>query len=260
MMITVRMLSIASIILWILILFFSVTAVFSVMNVSVVIGEVQMLPSSKGITFTLPFSINNNGYYDLADLNLTTRLTDIDGIILDQSETIISSIPRGSNVNASHTVPINLDDILSMDHVSLLLDDSEFQIEVFAGLNFAKVIPVQLSTNTTIPWGAPFSQFTVGSLSVSSHNSTHSEVSIPVSFENHAILDLTGVLKLEFYSGSQLILSGETAIDVPSGQPYDTRIIAYQRQQDVLNLGISGDVRVIFETLVFVVEWEDQYG
>ena len=58
--IAIRMLTIATIILWIVILFFSVTAVYSVMNVGINIGEVQMLPSSKGIIFSLPFSIDNN--------------------------------------------------------------------------------------------------------------------------------------------------------------------------------------------------------
>ncbi len=72
------------------------------------LGEVKMLPSSQGITFSLPFSINNDGYYELADLNLTTCVTDPDGKILDKSETFIPSIPRGTNVNATHKVSINL--------------------------------------------------------------------------------------------------------------------------------------------------------
>jgi len=196
--IAVRMLSIATIILWLVILFFSVTAVFSVMNLGVNIGDVQMLPSSKGITFSLPFSITNNGYYELADLNLTTRVTDPNGTVLDMSETFVPSIPQGTHVNATHTIPIDLNAILSMDQVPLLLDDSEFNVEIFAGLNFARAVPVQISTNTTIPWGAPLAQFSIGSISVSPHNSTHVEATIPVSFENHAILDIAGTLKIEF--------------------------------------------------------------
>jgi len=259
--IAIRMLTIATIILWIIILFFSVTAVYSVMNVDIKLGEVQMLPSSEGIIFSLPFSINNKGYYELADLNLTTRVTDPDGTMLDLSETIIPSIPQGTNVSSTHKIPIDLDTILSMDLVPLLLNDSSFNIEIFAGLNFARAVPVQLSTNVTMPWGAPFAYFSVGTISVSPYNSTHSEASIPVSFENHAILDITGTLKMEFYNNlDELIASGMTAISVPSQQSYADRILVYTRLQDISKLTGSGNLHMIFETPMFTVEWWEPYG
>jgi hypothetical protein len=241
--IAIRMLSIATIILWIVILFFFVTAVYSVMNVGINLGEVQMLPSSKGIIFSLPFSITNNGYYELTDLNLTTRVTDPDGTVLDLTETFVLSIPQGTNVNASHTIPIDLDTIMSMDHVSLLLNDSSFNVEIFAGLNFARAVPVQLSANVTMPWGAPFAYFSVGTI------------------ENHAILDITGTLKLEFYNNSdEQIVSGMAVISVPSQQSYSDRILVYTKQQDISKLTGSGNMHVIFETPMFTVEWWEPYG
>jgi hypothetical protein len=259
--IAIRMLSIAAIVLWLVILVFSVTAVYSVMNLGINIGEVQMLPSSNGISFSLPFSILNNGYYELADLNLTTRVTDQNGTVFDITETLVPSIPRGSNVNATHTISVDLNDILSMDHVSLLLNDSSFNVEIFAGLNFARAVPVQLSTNATIPWGAPFAHFSIGTISVSPHNGTHVEARIPVSFENHAVIELTGTLKVEVYSDSnEHLTSGIASINVPSQQSYADRLLGYARQQDASKLTGSGKMHVIFETPVFVVEWWEQYG
>lgn len=257
----IRMLTIATIILWIVILFFSVTAVYSVMNLGINIGEVQMLPSSNGITFSLPFSITNNGYYELADLNLTTRVTDPNGTVLDVTKTFVPSIPQGTNVNATHTIPIDLDSILSMDYVPLLLNDSSFNVEIFAGLNFARAVPVQLSTNATIPWGAPFAHFSMGTISVSPHNSTHVEATIPVSFENHAIIDITGTLKLEVYNDSnEHIASGMASINAPSQQSYADSLRVYMRQQDISKLTSSGNMHIIFETPVFTVEWWEPYG
>ena len=259
--IVVRMLSIATIILWLVILFFSVTAVFSVMNLGVNIGEVQMLPSLRGITFSLPFSIANNGYYELADLNLTTRVTDPNGTVLDLTETFVPSIPQGTNVNASHTISVDLEDVLLMDQVSLLLEDSNFNVEIFAGLNFARAVPVQLSTNTTIPWGAPFAQFSIGKISVSLHNSTHREALIPVSFENHAVLDIAGTLKLEVYNNSQeQIASGLTTINVQSHNSYVDSVFVYVKQQDVLELTSNDNLHMIFETPMFIVDWWEHYG
>jgi hypothetical protein len=259
--IAIRMLTIATIILWIVILFFSVTAVYSAMNVGINLGEAQMLPSSNGIIFSLPFSITNNGYYEIADLNLTTRVTDPDGTVLDLTETFVASIPQGTTVNESHTIPIDLDTIMSMDHVPLLLNDSSFNVEIFAGLNFARAVPVQLSANVTMPWGAPFANFSVGTISVSPFNSTHGEAAIPVSFENHAILDITGTLKLELYDNSdEQIASGMTSINVPSQQNFADRILVYARQQDISKLTSSGNLHVIFETPMFTVEWWERYG
>jgi hypothetical protein len=259
--IAIRMLTIVTIILWIVIVFFCVTAVYSVINLGINLGEVQMLPSSKGIIFSLPFSITNNGYYELADLNLTTRVTDPDGTVLDITETFVPSIPQGTNVTATHKIPIDLDTVMSMDHIPLLLNDSSFNVELFAGLNFARAVPVQLSANVTMPWGAPFAHFSVGTISVSPYNSTHSEAIIPVSFENHAILDITGTLKLEFYNNSdEQIASGMTTISVPSQQSYADRILAYPRQQDVSKLTSGGNVHVVFETPMFTVEWWEPNG
>jgi hypothetical protein len=259
--IAIRMLSIAAIVLWLVILVFSVTAVYSVMNLGINIGEVQMLPASNGISFSLPFSILNNGYYELADLNLTTRVTDQNGTVFDITETLVPSIPRGSNVNATHTISVDLNDILSMDHVSLLLNDSSFNVEIFAGLNFARAIPVRLSTNATIPWGAPFAHFSIETISVSPHNSTHIEARIPVSFENHAIIELTGTLTVEVYGNSnERITSGTASINVPSQQSYADRLLGYARQQDASKLTGNVKMHVIFETPAFKVEWWEQYG
>ncbi|PVX27203.1 MAG: hypothetical protein CW716_03545 [Candidatus Bathyarchaeum sp.] len=259
--IATSMLTVASVILWLVILVFSVTAVYSVLNVGVNIGEAQMLPTSSGIKFSLPFSINNDGYYEIADLNLTTRVTDPDGAVLDLTETFVESVPQGETVNASHTIEVALDEILSMDHLTLMLNDSNFTVEIFAGLSFARAVPVELSTNVSLPWGAPFADFQIGELSVSQHNSSHIEAAIPVSFENHAIIDITGTLKMEVYSSSdEHITSGVTNINVASQQNFGDSILLYARPQDASKLTGSGRVHILFETHLFTVDWWEHYG
>jgi hypothetical protein len=150
---------------------------------------------------------------------------------------------------------------MSLDHVLLLLNDSFFSVEIFAGLHFARAIPVQLYTNTTIPWGAPFANLSIGTISVSPHNNTYVETRIPVSFENHAFIDIIGTLKLEVYNNSnEHITSGMTRINVRSQQNFTDNVLAYTRQQDVSKLTSSGNLHIIFETPVFAVDWWEQYG
>jgi hypothetical protein len=259
--IAIRIVRIATIILSLIIVFFVATAAYSATQLSLIIKSPQMLPSSEGINFSLPFSITNNGYYELADLNVTTRVTDANGTLLDQSETIIPSIPKGATVNSTHTVPVNFEDIMAIDYVPLLLNDSTFNVELFGAINFARAIPIQVSANTTIPWGAPLSNFSVGSPSISTFNSTHGEATIPLSFVNHAVLDLTGTLRLEFLSVSREVIAfGETAVNVPSGASFSGEINTYPRQEDILKLTDGTTIRAVFETPMFTVDWEELYG
>jgi len=251
-----RMLTIATVVLWVIILFFSVTAVYSVMNVAINIGEVQMLPSGDGIEFSLPFSLDNGGFYELADLNLTTRISDPDGNLLDVTETLVPSIPQGTTVNASHTIPINMDQLMTMDHARLLLNDSSFNMEVFAGLNFARAVPVQLSTNITLPWGAPLANFSIGSLQIQEHNRTHSQMLLPITFENHAVLEITGNLRLDFYDSTDShVATGTSSINVEPQSIYARTIYVYLKPQDADKLTSGGKVHVIFETAMFNVDW-----
>jgi len=258
--ISIKMLKIVTFVLWIIIVFFSITAVISVTNLGITVGDVQILPSGSGILFSLPFSISNDGYYELADINLTTSVTDPDGTVLDQSETFISSIPQGTNVSESHKVSIDLDAMQLLDQESLLLEDSDFNVEIITVLNFARTVPVQLSANTTIPWGAPFAQFSIGQISVFPHNSTHLEATIPISFENHAILDIAGTLIVETYNSQERITSGMNIINVPSGYGYSDSVSVFISQQDVLEFTSSGTFHMIFETPMFTVDWDEQYG
>lgn len=258
--IAIKMLTISTFILWAIIIFFSATAVFSVMGLDVGIGEPEALPSGSGVSFSLPFYIVNNGYYELSNLNLTSRITDPNGTVLDQTETIVPSIPNGANVTAAHTIYVDLNDIMSMDYMPLLFEDSSFTVEGFASVGFAKVIPVQIEVNTTIPWGAPLANFYSGELELSPFNSTHSELSMPISFENHAIIGIQGVLRMEVYNSlDHEVASGQVIVDAPSQQGYADTIRAYLTPDEVSQLTDSGNLHFLFETPMFTVNWWEPY-
>ena len=259
--ISIRMLKIVSIILWIIIVFFSITLVLSVMNLGINLGEVKISPLENGIEVLLPFSIENNGYYEISDLNITSRSTESSGKILDISETIISSISQGKNVSDSHQIVIDFDSILALDSESFLVDDNEFNIEIFAGLNFAKSLPVQLSTNTSIPWGAPFANLTIGEFNFSPQNLTHVRAELPVSFENHAIFDLSGILEIELFNNlDELLTNGEVIFNIPSNGNFSDMCLMTLRRSDVPEAISNGFLHMIFETPMFTLEWDEQYG
>lgn len=111
----IRALGWATSILWTVIILFSVTALYSVMNLGIGLGEAQILPSSEGVVFSLPFHIDNNGYYDISELNITTSITDCNGTLITLSETFVPLVSRGSSVETAHNVSISLKDIMSIE-------------------------------------------------------------------------------------------------------------------------------------------------
>lgn len=258
--ITIKMLSISTLFLWIIIIFFSATAVLSVLGLDVGIGEPQALPSGSGVSFSLPFYITNDGYYDLSNLNLTSRITDPNGTVLDRTQTIVPSIPQGGNVTAAHTISVDFDEIIAMDYLPLLFEDSSFTVEGLASVDFAKVIPVQIAMNMNVPWGAPLANFYFGEMLVSSFNRTHSELSMPISFENHAVVDIEGILRVEVYNSlDQWVASGAITVDAPSQQGYSDTVRMYPTAQEVLQLTDSGNYHFLFETPMFTVNWWEPY-
>jgi len=255
----IRALGIATIIIWILLIVFSVTALYSVMNLGIGFGEPQFFPSSRGIVLSLPFSLNNSGYYDISELNITTRITDSNGTLLTLSKTFVPLVSKGSNVEAAHNISIELSDV--MENIELIFNDSFFEFDTFVSLNFAHIVPVQMSMNMTVPWGAPLSNVSVGEISVLNYTDTHVKVVVPISFENHSFFDMTGTMKLEIYNDvDELVTYGETSLHAPSQSTYDGQVDMYLSLADVPKLTESGRVRFIFETPMFAVEQWIPYG
>lgn len=257
----IRALTIATLILWILLIAFAITAIYSVLNLGIDFGEIQFLPSSKGVVLSLPFSINNTGYYDISELNVTTRVTDDNGTLLALSETLVQLIASGSSIERAHNISIDLSDIMAMDYTELLFNDSSFELDAFVALNFAYAIPVQISMNTSITWGAPLSNLSIGEISVLPYNSTHSEVVIPLSFENHSFFDIVGTMRLEVYNDlDELVTSGQTSLDAPSNYGYVGQVEMYLGIGDLSKLTGSGNLRLVFESPMFTVEQWIPYG
>jgi len=257
----IRALGWATSTLWIFIIVFSVTALYSVSNIDIGLGEAQIFASSEGMMFSLPFRIDNKGYHDISELNITTRVTDCNGTLITSSQTLVPLVSKGSSIETAHNISISLKDIMSIEFTPLLFSDSFFDLGTFISLNFAHTIPFQMSTNATILWGAPFYEFSTVKVSTHPYNSTHWEVITSLNFENHAFLNITGIIQLEIYNNiNEQVTSGETSMDVPSGSRYEGQVITYIDLVDASRLTESGNVRVNFMTPMFTLEWWSPYG
>jgi hypothetical protein len=215
------MISIATTFFWIFLIVFFVSAAYSVKDVRFNFEEPQMdLTSDNKIVFSLPITIDNKGYYNIGSFNITTEISDYESFIITQGSTFIPVIEKGKQITATHNVTININDLLQNSQ-NYLFNDTELKVHETVGMKLAEAIPVQASTNLSMPWGAPLYNFTLGEIEYTAFNGTHMTATIPISFENHASFDLTGNIQIRMYNSTRtLIGEGQTTIEAPQNAPY----------------------------------------
>jgi len=239
-----RALGWATKVLLILIIIFCVTSVYSVFNLRMGFGEPQAMCSEGILLVSFPFFVNNSGYYDLSDLNLTTQVIDHNGTILSSSATFVPLVTRGSNIVTMHNVSINLD---NTNLARLLFQDDNFEASMSIAMKFARTIPIEILMNETIPWGAPFYNFSIGGITYS-FNGTHYLGVASISFENHShFSNVAGTIQFEIYNDKgEYVGSCRKSLDVPSNSGYEDQIELVI--DDPTKLTPSGQVYVFFET------------
>ena len=210
-----------------LILFaFLVTTVYSVfqtvlMENGIRPGEFQSRFSNNTLVLSTPITVNNTGYYDITDFNMTTTLRDFNGTMLMTNDTFIEKIEKGSVKSRLHILSLSLEDILS-NMTYLLFNDTEFKIDFSVGFGYAYALSFHLTVmNTSIPWGAPLHGFSLREVRVSEFNKTHLLLDVFLEFENHSSFDIVGDLYFKVYNETGgYIGSGIVHINVPSNSGF----------------------------------------
>ena len=217
----IRTLGIATSIFWILLIAFIALSAYSFKDLNFDLGEPQFTTAPDGqLLFSLPLYIDNRGYCSLKEFNLSTVFSDAEGTEISRANTFVPVIPHGENVTIWHNVTLSMDSVLGNDE-QYLFNDNNLTASVTAGLTVAELLPAQISTNFTFPWGAPFYNFAFGQLSFEPLNLTHSAVSVPMSFENHAAFDLAGNVRVELFDSTDSLLGeSQTAFYVPQHSSY----------------------------------------
>ena len=220
-----RMLGVATSIFWVLLIAFVALAAYSVKDLSIDFGEPEYsITSENELRLALPVYVDNRGYYSLKNLHLSTVFSDMEGYEISRSETIVPILPHGETSTILHNV--TLDPFILLERGDqYLFHDNNINISFAAGLNFAELLPVEISANFTFPWGAPFYDFTVDDPSFEIRDFTHVTISAPISFENHAIFDIAGNLRIELYDNQNSLLSeSQTVFFVPQNSAYEGNV------------------------------------
>jgi len=208
-----RALSGAIYILWLIVIVFTITAVYSASQLGVDFNDQPRTSTSGAImTLQLPFSMDNKGLYDISDLNLTTILKDNNGTLVSKSSTVVRLISSGNRVDTTHNISISLENMTSTSLSRLLFYDADLDADMSLALKYARVIPLEISTNIKnfTQWGAPLYNLAVGNVAVEPHNTTLERAILPLSFENHSFFTLNGTVRTEIINTLNQVVGGAT--------------------------------------------------
>jgi hypothetical protein len=250
--IPIHMISLATSFLWIFLLAFTVSAFYSMAEVRLNFGKPQTTTiSNDELLYSIPVAVTNGGFYDLDYFNISSVFRGIRGTMAEGA-TFIPAIKKGDTLNTTQQVKLDITDLLQI-YQSYMFNDSELQMNTTVNMKVAGFLSVQISSNTTLPWGAPFYNLTVGPPSFAPQftpNLTAScKVMVPVNFENHAFFDLSGTLQLLMYNSTNaLVGEGQTNIAEPRGSTYNGSV---EIDVPVTDATSSGHFEVFFAAPFF---------
>lgn len=236
--IPIKMIDIATIVCWIFLIIFSVSAVYSVKDLAFDLGRPQLGTTSDGkILFSLPLEIANKGYYNIGLFNVTTKILAENGSIIAEGSTLIPTIEKGETVTVLHNMTFDVAHLLQFDQ-SYLFNDTQLNTVESVSMRLGEFIPVQASGNFSIPWGAPLYNFKLGEPQYTVINFTHMQVVVPISFDNHAVVDIAGEAQISMYNGTDELV-GFDRIDIEALQHshYDGNFRLYAVTSSITRTG-----------------------
>lgn len=245
--VSLRGLSWATRFFWIIALAFAVTCAYSATLIRGDFGEPIVDYADEGLAIGLPARLDNWGYYTIADLTIQTAIADGEGTQILEETSYIGEIPPQESATVFHNVTLSLSTIAAAS--DYLFNDSSLTLHGELRLNYADLIPFAITTNRTIPWGAPLFNFTVGAPRFSPHNTTHLRTIVPVSFQNHSpYFPVIGTIRIEIFDNQeQQVGSGSALVDVPSNTSYDGQISMSAGR----SITSEGSLRVYIDTAAF---------
>lgn len=248
--IALKALSIATTIFWIIILAFAITLAYSAMNIRMSIGEPQTDVIDDTLTISIPLHINNTGFYDITALNVTTRVASRNGSSLVWASTIVESIPYGTRATVLHNITLNVNDMIAESR-NLLFNDTTLNFAQTFKLTLAHAVPIQLSTNQTLKWGAPLYNFTATKPIFPPSTTPTQKAILTVSFENHSpYFNINGTMRLQIFNEqNQLVGNATKPLNVASHSRFQDQI---ELTVDVTKITEKGELWIYFETSTFI--------
>jgi len=250
--VAIRAIGIASAVLWVFLIGFAVSAVFSVKDFQFEFGALQTsIGPQNDVMFAFPLGIINKGLYGISDFNISSELVNDQGFKLARGSTFVPLIGTGQTVNTTREIELRFGDLLN-GSTRLLFDDVDLRLAETFSMKAAALIPVQASSSMSIPWGAPLNNLALGTpQSSEGDGGSYLGVVVPVSFENHAFFGLNGTLLVHVFNNVNVLIGkGQISFDVSQKSPFRQKLMVDAAFQNVTS---AGHYEMSVETPLFSV-------
>ena len=218
---TIRALGWIIVILWITTLLLPVTVAFSLMKLleakNMGIQEPTISFSNGNFTLSMPFYMNNTGFYDLSDISINIKIGR-ENKTISTSSTQLPNVPAGTMANSSCDISFSLEELV-LKYSELLTNDTELGVNASLRLRVAYAIAFEASMEFTIHWDAPLYNLTIYDVAYNSANRTFS---FSISFDNHAPYPVNGTLTTNLYNSINALIGSDIKyVNVPSRDKFN---------------------------------------
>jgi hypothetical protein len=180
------------------------------------IQEPTITFSNGNFSLSMPFYINNTGFYDLSDISVHIQIGRENKTISAVSAQL-PNVPAGTKMDSSFNFSFSLEELVSK-YSELLTNDTELDVNASLHLRVAYAIAFEASMGFTTHWSAPLYNLTI---STPYYNMTH--VTFSISFDNHAFYPVNGTLTASLYNSTNALIGSDTQyVNVPSGESFQT--------------------------------------
>ncbi len=218
--VVIRALEVTTIIITILLMTVVGIAAYSVKDLQVGYGYSSITQgTNQSLILSLPFYINNVGLTNLRNFKLTTTVLSLNNSAISQDSTFVENIQKGNNATIQHNVTLSIDRLIQNSE-RYLLQDENLTVRIDTEMTLAEILPCNISTNFSLPWGAPLHNLTLSQPKTQPFNSTHMQIEASLSFENHAAFPLRGKVSAEVFNSAETNESNVIFLDVSPGSAF----------------------------------------
>ncbi|MCD6529953.1 hypothetical protein J7L06_06670 [Candidatus Bathyarchaeota archaeon] len=185
------------------------------------LGSYKYTGLENSFALSMPYCLNNTGYFDFFDVRLTTQIR-YGNATIAESTTHIPELKAGSKRSGVHEIKISLSDLADAGITYLLFNKTKLNLARTLGFSYAHVYSFHLAApKAPLDWYPPFYSF---SLKIVRYDG-RSSLLTRVYFENMSPMRIKGKIRLEVFDrGGRLIGVGLSEVDLASGRTYDEQL------------------------------------
>ena len=185
-------------------------------------GRFEYRELDNSFILSLPYYINNTGYFNISKVELITRIEDENNVSITESATSIPEVEKFSKKLGVHEITVSLQDLASKSP-HLLFNESELTLTHILGFSYAYVYSFRLDVQRVpFSWFPPFHNLSIRDIR---YDLKESRLITLIYFENLSPMTLKGKLLLKVLDRNGALLGvGAEDVEIHSGTVYSENL------------------------------------